>query len=487
MQCTADLNWFLVPSVTRCADGSPRFRMPVPRARIGDAGVRALAQLEHAQGGFHFPLRKFLVRHLAPADVFVDVGAHWGLFALEVLSSELREQVDVLAIEPHPENCAQFEQWMRFNAVPPRWELVRAAAGAIGGDEGSLIVGTTMGHRLAADGEPTERLPRITVRRATLDQLFAERPRLQRRRVLIKIDVEGGELDVLLGARELISGGRVAAIIWEKGHSFSHGSGPVRLQEIAALLERCGFTSFSVPHVHRGGALLPFVGGDEVGDVISVLGRLRSQLDPAYSLPHETPFMLPPDSGRDLALDERVAYVEALRARRGSDVRRWARGAELDTAALERARWAARRIPKASRVLDLGAGQMELQRQLETGCDYRPADVLGLSEHSVELDLNQPAFPAGNFDVVAALAILEHLHDPAWTLQRARVAAPRLVGSYPVCASVDSLRDRRSQGWFNDYSVDGLWQLLDECGWAPFEKARSSDGASVFFACERIR
>jgi len=45
----------------------------------------------------------------------------------------------------------------------------------------------------------------------TLDGLLAERPALQNRRVLVKIDIEGFEPQVIGGARELLQSGRIAA------------------------------------------------------------------------------------------------------------------------------------------------------------------------------------------------------------------------------------------------------------------------------------
>ena len=73
----------LVPSAFTKPDGAPRFVMPIARRFLADAGVGYLARYETQHGGYEYPTRCFLDQHLQPGDVFIDVGAHWGLYALD--------------------------------------------------------------------------------------------------------------------------------------------------------------------------------------------------------------------------------------------------------------------------------------------------------------------------------------------------------------------------------------------------------------------
>ena len=64
------------------ANGKPRFTMALPRAALQDPGIAALVRGETERGGYEYPARQFLDDHLEPDDLFVDIGAHWGIFAL---------------------------------------------------------------------------------------------------------------------------------------------------------------------------------------------------------------------------------------------------------------------------------------------------------------------------------------------------------------------------------------------------------------------
>src|SRR5262249_16652811 len=98
------------------SDGSPRFVMPIPRTFLADAGNGYLARHETQFGGYEHPTRLFLDQHLRPGDLFIDVGAHWGLYALTA-STLFPGEIPVLAIEPEPENQRHLQEWIIRNGV----------------------------------------------------------------------------------------------------------------------------------------------------------------------------------------------------------------------------------------------------------------------------------------------------------------------------------------------------------------------------------
>ncbi|HEY9015108.1 MAG TPA: glycosyltransferase family 9 protein, partial [Gemmatimonadales bacterium] len=106
----------LLRSAFSKADGSPRFVMPIPRKFLGDAGIGYLARHETQFGGYEHPTRLFLDQHLRPGDLFIDVGAHWGLYALTAATLWPGE-IQVLAIEPEPENQRHLQEWIIRNGV----------------------------------------------------------------------------------------------------------------------------------------------------------------------------------------------------------------------------------------------------------------------------------------------------------------------------------------------------------------------------------
>jgi hypothetical protein len=161
----------------------------------------------------------------------------------------------------------------------------------------------------------------------------------------------------------------------------------------------------------------------------------------------------------------RSALTEELIARKATDLARWEDGANLATQWDGRAKLAAELIgSEARRVLDLGAGAMTLRSFLPAACDYVPADVARRSDDCLVIDLNQQQFPAGAFDVVTFLGVLEYIHDPAWPLRMAAGAAAGLVVSYCTEVSGDTAY-RRGLGWVNDFTKDQFEALLRQAGW----------------------
>src|SRR5688500_14024452 len=96
-----------LPSAAKGPDGQSRFRVPLLKELINsDPGIRYLVSYESVYGGYEANSRQFFDEHLAPGDVFIDVGAHWGTFALSA-ATRYPGQISVIAIEAHPLNTTQ--------------------------------------------------------------------------------------------------------------------------------------------------------------------------------------------------------------------------------------------------------------------------------------------------------------------------------------------------------------------------------------------
>ncbi len=70
-----------MPSVFRDASGEPRFTLPIPKHFLDDIAIKHFLEREIRQGGFEYPIRAFFDAHLEPGDLFIDVGAHWGVLS----------------------------------------------------------------------------------------------------------------------------------------------------------------------------------------------------------------------------------------------------------------------------------------------------------------------------------------------------------------------------------------------------------------------
>jgi FkbM family methyltransferase len=416
----------LVPSAFAKPDGAPRFVMPIQRRFLADAGVGYLARYEVQHGGYEYPTRYFLDQHLQPGDVFIDVGAHWGLYALTA-ATRWPGEVSVLAVEPEPENLRHLEEWVIRNAATQDVTIVGAAAGA---SEGTVTFArnSTMGHAIAEPGGKTP-FGTFAARVTTIDALLQQHPKLLGRRTFLKIDVEGYEPEVIEGARGLIESGRVEAIIWERGRSYDEEPYRGRLVAMMERLSKLGYAHFRFPHETLGGPLLPYVFNHELVNVLSLgsnfLRRTSYARPPgAYVAPNRR-------SSIALPVEERRRWTKMLIAARSTDGARWADPANLEPGAEERARRAAAHIAEGSHILDLGAGLMKLRDFAPAGIRYTPADLVLRDPAGLVVDLNSGDFPAGTYDGVVMLELLEYMHDRGAGAGAQRRAAADLELSRP--------------------------------------------------------
>ncbi len=156
------------------------------------ARPEAVSNFLRAYGIWQRPITAFAHQFLEAGDVAVDVGAHIGYFAT-VFADAVGPDGAVFAFEPDPDNFRLLERNRSLNgfaqiscrqvAVSDRVtkSMLHKSAANLGG---SSLVKSSL-HR-----------SEIPVRTAPLDQLLE---RETRPLDLIKIDVEGAELDVLKG------------------------------------------------------------------------------------------------------------------------------------------------------------------------------------------------------------------------------------------------------------------------------------------------
>jgi FkbM family methyltransferase len=468
----------LVPSVFTRPDGSPRFVMPIPRRFLADAGIGYLARYETQLGGYEYPTRCFLDQHLQPGDVFIDVGAHWGLYALTA-ATRWPGEVSALAIEPEPENLRHLQEWVIRNGATQDVSVVAAAAGAAEGTV-TFARNSTMGHAVAQPGAKAP-FGTFAARATTIDALMQQHPRLLGRRAFLKIDVEGHEPEVIEGARALLESGRVEAIIWERGRSYDEEPHRGRLLAMMERLSRLGYAHFRFPHETLGGPLLPYLFNHELVNVLSLGASFLRRT--SYARPQGPYVAANRPSSVALPVEERRRWTKMLIAARGTDGARWADPANLEPGAEERARRAAVHIAEGSHILDLGAGLMKLRDVAPPGIRYTPADLVLRDPAGIVVDLNSGDFPPGVYDGVVMLEVLEYMHDPQGVLARARSAAPRLLLSYRTHGGGD-VGERRAEGIFNDFTREEVLSLLEATDWKP---VATEDGPGyTLFLCRAL-
>jgi FkbM family methyltransferase len=463
----------VVPAAFKAPGGGPRFVMPIPARFRDDAGLRVLAREELQDGGFEYATRRFLDEHLEPGDLLVDVGAHWGVYALQA-ATRWPGEVRVLAIEASPLNVEQLRRWVARNGQEAVIEIVAAGAADREGFA-SLAPQSTMGHHLEDLGDARDGKG-IRVPVTTLDRLLAGRPALAGRRTFVKIDVEGLEPEVLKGASGLLRSGRVAALIFERGRSYDTPAGAERLRAMCAGLEERGLAFWRMPHENMGGPLVPWAATHDLCNVFALPAGFPRR--PDYAKPFGScpaPFRLPrqPD---EAAL---IAETELRMAARTPDVERWA-VPDAGPAASLRAAAAADELVGHGSVLDLGAGAMLLRDRLDPGCRYLPVDLFRFAPDMAVMDLERTALAAlGRHDAAALLALLEHLHEPQRLLAALAEIAGLVVLTYPLAGPADPPRARRRRGIVNDLDMAGLTAMAAAAGWRLTPRRPLPDGATL--------
>ncbi len=178
----------------------------------------------------------FLRDNLSEGSVYLDCGGHIGLFAV-VGARFVGETGRVFSFEPTPLSRSVLKEIVQLNnyqnIVDVRAEAVSDSSGtATFFDTGAEISNANSLLKTDKKGGSLE------VKTVSLDD-FVKAQKLQQVDC-IKIDVEGSEMDALLGAKQVIETHR--PVISLGLHPFAYDKAEVKLKEILDLLTDYGLT-----------------------------------------------------------------------------------------------------------------------------------------------------------------------------------------------------------------------------------------------------
>jgi FkbM family methyltransferase len=189
------------------------------------------------------PIKELIESTLSPGDVFFDVGANVGFFSL-VAARKVGESGDVHSFEPNPQLASLLRRTVAANHLA-NLHVVEAAVGQRAGvGEMAVMKNSGYSHMLggAADVESEGgRWHAVSVKTLGLDDYVARSvPQMPR---LLKMDIEGAEVDAIDGAQQLFSNAEGPDVICEVGAAnlarFSHEP-----NDVFARFASMGYESF---------------------------------------------------------------------------------------------------------------------------------------------------------------------------------------------------------------------------------------------------
>jgi FkbM family methyltransferase len=159
-----------------------------------------------ALGNVEPEVQSALTELLRPGDVFYDVGANIGYFT--VIGARLvGTSGRVVAVEPQPEARRRLEHNVQLNGFG-NITVVEAAVADEEGESDLVISHEGILEWASLDSSPAADVPKIRVPVTTIDALRAELPAPS----LVKLDVEGAEIQAIRGMRETLRRDRPAVV-----------------------------------------------------------------------------------------------------------------------------------------------------------------------------------------------------------------------------------------------------------------------------------
>lgn len=187
------------------------------------------------------PLSTALVAALAPAhDVFIDVGAHYGYYALTALCAN--ENVRAIAIEPVESNFVILQRNIALKESDrKRTKLVHAAVSDVEGDAHIQLSqasdNCSFYNHPASGNQGTQ-----AVKTVSLESIISELPTS---RILIKIDTDGHELQVLKGLEGALGTGHDFSFLFESNPKMFDRAG-LDFKVLSEWFEEKGYSLYAI-------------------------------------------------------------------------------------------------------------------------------------------------------------------------------------------------------------------------------------------------
>jgi len=200
-----------------------------------------------APAGSDMELLDEQIERLQPGDTFIDIGANIGLYSI-LAARRVGATGKVLSFEPSPREFSRLLANLRLNAT----QVVTPFSVALGTAPGFFDLHIAPTHtglntlqisdaaRHAFGGDQVQRVGVVRFDDAVAPLLAGQRVKL------MKIDVEGAEMDVLMGMEKSLAAGFVERIVIEITPKFLGAFGRTK-DQLYDLMQRHGYA----PREHR--------------------------------------------------------------------------------------------------------------------------------------------------------------------------------------------------------------------------------------------
>ena len=188
-----------------------------------------------AQGIYEHDNLRIMQSALRPHAWYFDIGANIGLMSAPLLDAE--PTLQVVSVEASPSTANYLARTIAASPRRDRWRFVAKAVGATEGETAFFVSDESQGAYDGVKNTGRGRAPReIKIPLITLDALWREfnQPDI----CLVKIDVEGGEADVLRGGFSCLRATRPYILLeWNALNLAAYGCPSGALLELAAALD----------------------------------------------------------------------------------------------------------------------------------------------------------------------------------------------------------------------------------------------------------
>lgn len=184
------------------------------------------------------------------ADIFLDIGAHYGYFSLVAL--EQNKDIRLVLVEPIQENCEALGENLELNAIDQtQYELLHAAASGRDGELSISKAAHSDNSGVYAHPNSTTTESRL-IKAITIDTILNDFDSSEK--LLIKVDTEGFEYEVIKGAEKSLKRFELCQLLIEINPKMAAASGRSP-DQILELLQNYGYISYGLDEINH--SILP--------------------------------------------------------------------------------------------------------------------------------------------------------------------------------------------------------------------------------------